>query len=169
MVHENRQFTAFLQQRRSGLFIPLQTLTVPSAKCYFFISPSLVLIAATVYEKTCLQTDRQTDTHTHTPTDYNNPPAHARGLITCVSPFQWRWVTCYCCMLSSPAFVCMTAPCSHGFWQFTPTCTSFNSLVKMFLHLVLYMHAPQLQIGKIMHTRTHTTQKHPFTLHYTRT
>ena len=28
-------------------------------------------------------TDRQTDTHTHThtQTDYNNPPAHARGLM----------------------------------------------------------------------------------------
>ena len=49
----------------------------------------MALVAVMVYEKTCLQTDRHTHTHTHThtdtqthtQTDYNNPPAHARGLI----------------------------------------------------------------------------------------
>ena len=46
------------------------------------VATYILPIAVTVYEKTCLQTDRQTHTHTHTRTDYNNPPAHARGLMT---------------------------------------------------------------------------------------
>ena len=70
MVHENRQFTAFLQQRRFGLFFPLQMLTVRALMLLLYISKF------GTYSSHCLRenlfTDRQTDTHTQT--DYNNPP-----------------------------------------------------------------------------------------------
>ena len=47
-------------------------------KCCFFISPCLVSTTSTVREITCFRhAHRQTDTQTN----YNNPPAHARGLM----------------------------------------------------------------------------------------